>query len=127
MLFVSFIRWWYGFGWLDQAKLVRVRFDRTADLFSIELSLRTFFKPFRQIDAEGARKGSLDVILRAMFDQLFSRFVGSFARMILIVVGSLAVFIEALVGVARLAVWPILPVMPLFGFWFMLLGWMSWL
>ena len=113
MLFVSLIRWWYGSGWLDQLTLVRDRFDRTADLFSLELSLRTLFKPFRQIDADRTRKGSLDVILRALFDQLFSRFIGALARTTLIVVGSTALLFEGLLGVVRLAAWPLVPVLPL--------------
>lgn len=127
MLFVSLIRWWYGLGWLDQVRLVRSRFDRTADLFSIELSLRTLFKPFRQIDADGVRKGSLDVIFRAWFDQLFSRLVGSFARTVLIVIGSIAVFIEAVVGLVRLAVWPVLPLAPVVGLVLVTMGWIPWL
>ena len=127
MLFVSLIRWWYGLGWLDQVRLVRSRFDRTADLFSIELSLRTLFKPFRQIDADEVRKGSLDVIFRAWFDQLFSRLVGSFARTVLIVIGSIAVFIEAVVGVVRLAVWPVLPLAPVVGLVLVTMGWIPWL
>lgn len=127
MLFVSFLRWWYGSGWLDQLTLVRERFDRTADLFSIELSLRTLFKPFRQIDADRARKGSLDVILRTMFDQLFSRFIGAFARMTLIIVGSIALFMETLVGLARLAGWPLIPALPLLMVPIAMSGWVSWL
>lgn len=127
MLFVSFIRWWYGSGWLDQLTLVRERFDRTADLFSIELSLRTLFKPFRQIDADRARKGSLDVILRAMFDQLFSRFVGALARMTLIIVGSIALCMEALVSLVRLAGWPLIPALPVLMMSIAMSGWPSWL
>lgn len=127
MLFVSFLRWWYGSGWLDQLTLVRERFDRTADLFSIELSLRTLFKPFRQIDADRARKGSLDVILRTMFDQLFSRFIGAFARMTLIIVGSIALFMETLAGLARLAGWPLIPALPLLMVPIAMSGWVSWL
>lgn len=127
MLFVSFLRWWYGSGWLDQLTLVRERFDRTADLFSIELSLRTLFKPFRQIDADRARKGSLDVILRTMFDQMFSRFIGALARTTLIVVGSIALCIEGLVGTIRLAGWPLLPLMPLLMVPVAMSGWVLWL
>ena len=127
MLFVSLIRWWYGLGWFDQVRLVRGRFDRTAGLFSIELSLRTLFKPFRQIDADRARKGSLDVILRGWFDELFSRVVGSFARMFLIIIGSVAILLEAMFGGLRLAIWPILPVMPLLAVGLAFTGWIPWL
>lgn len=126
MLFVSLLRWWYGSGWLDQVSLVRGRFDRTADYFSIELSLRTLFKPFRQIDADGVRKGSLDVVLRSMFDQLFSRFFGAVIRSLLIIVGSVALAVEGIAGVFRLALWPMVPATPLFGVMLAVLGWFPW-
>lgn len=126
MLFVSLIRWWYGLGWLDQVRLVQQRFDRTADFFSLELSIRNFFKPFRQIDADAARKGSLDVILRASFDQLFSRFIGSVARGFLIVLGSLAIAVEGVVGGVRLIVWPLIPVLPLVSLPFVFGEWQPW-
>lgn len=127
MLFVSLMRWWYGLGWLDQLKLVRDRFDRTADFFSIELSLRTLFKPFRQIDADAARKGPLNVVLRAMFDQMFSRVFGAIIRTILIVVGCVAILGEALVGGLRLALWPAIPLLPIITLPLAVSGWMPWL
>ena len=126
MLFVSLLRWWYGLGWLDQLKLVRDRFDRTADFFSIELSLRTLFKPFRQIDAEGVGKAPLPVVLRAWFDQLFSRVFGAVIRSIMIVIGSVVILGEAILGGIRLAVWPLVPLLPLVALPFALTGWMPW-
>lgn len=126
MLFVSLVRWWYGFGWLDQVGLVRVRLDKMADLFSIELLLRTLLKPFRQIDANVARKGSLDVILRGVFDQLFSRIFGMVIRLLMIVVGSVAVFGEGLFGVLRLSLWPLLPFVPFVGVALAVTGWLPW-
>ena len=126
MLFVSLIRWWYGTGWLDQLRLVRERFDRSADFFSLELSFRTLFKPFRQIDADGVRKGSLGVMLRATFDQLFSRLIGAFARTILIIVGSVALLLEGLAGVVRLIIWSLMPGLPAIGLVLAISEWMPW-
>lgn len=126
MLFVSLVRWWYGMGWLDQVSLVRDRFDRTADFFSIELSLRTLFKPFRQIDAEGVTKAPLNVVLRALFDQLFSRVFGAIIRTFVIIIGSVAILIEAFLGVFRLVTWPLVPVAPLIGVVIASLRWVPW-
>ncbi len=126
MLFVSLLRWWYGLGWLDQLKLVRGRFDRAADFYSIELSARSLFKPFRQIDADRVRKGSLDIVIRAMFDQLFSRLFGAFIRTMLIVIGCVGIFFEAIVGGLRLLFWPLAPLLPLLLLPVALLGWMPW-
>lgn len=127
MLFVSLLRWWYGLGWLDQLKLVRDRFDRTADFFSIELSLRTLFKPFRQIDADAVSKGPLNVVLRAMFDQMFSRVFGAVIRSIMIIIGSIAILLEAIFGGLKLAMWPLVPVLPLIALPLTLTGWIPWL
>lgn len=127
MLFVSLLRWWYGLGWLDQLGLVRLRFERTADFFSIGLSLRTLAQPFKQIDADTSRKGSLDIIMRAMFDQLFSRFMGIVVRSILIVVGCVMLGIEALLGGLRLVVWPFIPAAPVLVLPIAMSGWMPWL
>jgi len=126
MLFVSLMRWWYGLGWLDQLTLIRLRFEKTADFFSIGLMLKTLVQPFKQIDADPQRKGSLDVLLRALFDQLFSRFVGLIVRSVLIVVGCVALAVEALVGGIRLVVWPLLPIAPLLVAPFVISGWMLW-
>lgn len=127
MLFVSFVRWWYGLGWLDQVGLVRQRLGRTADFFSIRLSLKTLFSPFKQIDADRTKKGSLDVILRAVFDQLFSRFVGVIVRSILIVIGCIALLGEILVGSLGLAAWPFMPIAPLVMLPVATTGWIPWL
>ncbi len=126
MLFVSLLRWWYGLGWLDQLKLVRNRFDHTADFFSIELSLRTLFKPFRQIDAEGVSKAPLPVILRAWFDQMFSRVFGAVIRSIMIVIGSVAILLEAMIGGVRLVLWPAIPLLPILALPLVVTGWLPW-
>lgn len=126
MLLVSLMRWWYGSGWLDQLLLVRRRFDRAADFYSIELSARSLFKPFRQIDADGVRKGSLDIVLRAFFDQMFSRIFGAFIRTLLIVIGSVGILFEAIAGGIRLAAWPFVPFLPLLALPLALSGWVPW-
>ena len=120
------MRWWYGLGWLDQLALVRLRFEKTADFFSIGLTLRTLTQPFKQIDADRQRKGSLEVMMRAMFDQLFSRFMGVMVRSILILIGCLALALEALAGGLRLVVWPFIPALPLLALPLMTTGWMPW-
>lgn len=127
MLFVSFVRWWYGSGWRDQVGLVRDRIDNTADRYSIGLTLRTFFSPFRQIDADGVSKGPLDVVLRAMFDQLFSRFFGAILRSLLILVGAISIGLEIILGGVRLAVWPVVPAVPVLSLTLVFSGWMPWL
>lgn len=107
--------------------MVRDRFDNAADFFSLELALRTLFKPFRQIDAERARKGSISVILRGVFDQLFSRLIGGMIRLVLMVIGCVVIALEAIIGLLRLAVWPIVPFLPLLVLPLVMSGWIPWL
>lgn len=112
MPLISLLRWWYGRGWRDQYDLVRNRLAAVADFFSISQSARTLFSPFKQIDAGSAGQGSIDVLLRAWFDNLFSRVFGAVLRSILILVGCLVLVVEALFGILRLAGWPLVPFGP---------------
>lgn len=123
MPFISLLRWWYGLGWLDQARLVKIRFDTMVDFFSIGLTVRTFFSPFKQIDADRSRKGSLDVILRAMFDQVFSRLFGAVVRSFLIVFGCIELCLEAIMGATRLLLWPFVPLAPVILLMVSMTGW----
>lgn len=127
MLFVSLVGWWYGAGWMGQVRLVRGWVARIADFFSIGLLVRTWFKPFRQIDADRARKGSLDVIIRGAFDQLFSRLIGALARTVLILVGISSIAISSVIGILRLALWPLVPPLPLVALLPVMTGWLPWL
>jgi hypothetical protein len=126
MLFVSLIRWWYGFGWLDQSKQIQRRVAKTADFFSIGLCLQTLFQPFKQIDASTTGKQSLSVAVRAFLDRLFSRVFGAVIRSLLIVAGSLALGIEVFVAGLRLAVWPLIPLLPLLSLPLVITGWIPW-
>ncbi|MGK2896278.1 MAG: hypothetical protein ACSLEY_01585 [Candidatus Saccharimonadales bacterium] len=118
----AFLSWWYGDGWRQRARLIGERLIATLDYFSIDLLLKTLFAPFRQISA-GKIRGSLDIQLRAFFDQLISRLIGGFVRLVLIVVGSVWLVITALIGGFILAIWGFLPLLPLVGIIVAILGW----
>lgn len=117
----ALFRWWYGTGWLGELTVQAGRLDRVEDYFSFGNLLRTFFQPFKQIDA-GARRGGLDVQFRAWFDKTMSRLVGAVARLVLLLVGMLWWLLSALMGVCWLLVWPFLPLAPLIGLVMMLLN-----
>ena len=120
-MLTSFLSWWYGEGWLIQINEVKNRLSRVNDRYSISLLLSTLFSPFRQISA-GSVRGPLGVQLRAWLDRLVSRFIGAGIRSVLIFIGIVAAFLEVLVGVLRLALWPLMPVMPVVGFVAMTVG-----
>jgi hypothetical protein len=114
MIGMALVSWWYGVGWSGLARNVRARVASALLFFSVGLLLKTLFDPFRQIDAGNVR-GSLEVQLRAWFDRSFSRFVGFFVRMTVVVFGLVVAAMIGLIGVVQMLVWPLLPVLPLVG------------
>lgn len=110
----AFIRWWYGPGWRDRLTAAKLRLAKTSDYFSISLMARNLFQPFRQISA-GSVRGSLEVHLRAWLDRLISRFIGTIIRSFMIIIGAVWWLVLALTSVVWLAIWALLPLMPLVG------------
>lgn len=114
LLVTSLLTWWYTDGWRARARLVSNRLDATIDYFSFDLLLKTLFAPFRQISA-GRVDGSLEVQFRALIDKLFSRIIGAFIRLIILVVGGIAVVVQVLAGVVILVGWTLVPLLPIIG------------
>jgi len=126
MFIVGLLSWWYGAGWVAEAKRVRERIASVADYFSIGLLAKTLFSPFRQISA-GNVDGPLGVRWRAFIDRLISRCIGALMRTFLIVFGIVAIALIAVMGVVALVVWLLIPVLPIVGCVMMLAGWVpSW-
>lgn len=123
---MALVSWWYGSGWLDQVGLVRTRFARVADRYSLGLLARTLFSPFKQLDAYGNGGDSLDAKLRGWLDLQISRMIGAMIRSFMLFFGLLAMLIEALVALLRLVVWPLLPLLPVIGFLLTMIGWVPW-
>ena len=124
---MALVSWWYGSGWLDQVGLVRKRFAQVADRYSLGLLARTLFSPFKQLDAYGNGGNSLDAKLRGWLDLQISRMIGAMIRSFMLIVGLLALLIEALIAVSRLIAWPLLPILPFVGLLLMMIGWIPWL
>jgi hypothetical protein len=95
------------------------------DYFSIDLLIRTFFSPFRQISA-GKVDGPLGVQMRALLDRIISRIIGAMVRFTMIIVGSLAIGFHALVGSFLVLFWALIPLLPLVGLVFFVTGWIPW-
>lgn len=115
MLLVSeLLRWWYGDGWRKHAQFVALRLEGTMDYFSVDLLVKTLFAPFRQISA-GKVDGPIGMQLRAMVDKLFSRVIGAFVRTILLLIGGITIGVQAVIGVAVLVFWAIIPLLPVIG------------
>lgn len=122
LLITELLRWWYGDGWRLRAKLVANRLDGTIDYFSVDLLIKTLFAPYRQISA-GRVDGPLGVQFRVMVDKLFSRVIGAIIRLIILLIGAIAIGLQALFGMIVLAAWGVLPFLPIVGAVFALMGW----
>lgn len=94
-----------------------------ADRYSIEQLAGSLFAPFRQLDT-GPVGGALTVRLRAWVDRLVSRFIGAGIRLVMIVIGLIVFVVSSLFGLVWLAIWPLLPLLPVIGFG---LTWSGWL
>ena len=113
-MIIDFLTWWYGAGLANAFRGVRRRAAGVLDDFSVGLLARTWFAPFRQIEA-GSVRGSLQVQLQAWFGRTFSRFFGAGLRSIVIVIGLIAAALAWLGGLLVLLCWPFLPVLPALG------------
>lgn len=104
---------------------LREKLVGTLDYFSIDLLLRTFFSPFRQISA-GQVRGPLGVQMRALLDRIISRVIGAMIRLVMIIVGIFAIILYALIGGLMVAVWGIIPVLPVLGIVLFVSEWVPW-
>ena len=125
MFVVGLLSWWYSEGWARRFKNLSEQIAKAYDYFSIDLLTKTLFSPFRQISAGGV-SGPMSVRMRAFFDNLISRFIGAFMRIIMIVVGVLWIMIVSIIGFLRLVIWPFIPVLPMLGLMMVFTGWIPW-
>jgi hypothetical protein len=108
MLMLEFVRWWYGRGWAGALQAVKDRAAALSELFSISILLRTLFSPWRRIITyPGA---GLDAHLRAMLDNLVSRFIGFFVRISVLIAAGVVFVAWFVMSALELALWPVLPV-----------------
>jgi hypothetical protein len=125
MFILGLLSWWYGAGWRGRVTMLRERLAATTDYFSIDLLLRTFFSPFRQISA-GKVDGSLNVQLHAFFDRLISRAIGAMIRSFMIAVGLVAIISYTGIGVILVIMWAIVPLLPFIGIGLTVMEWIPW-
>lgn len=123
---VGLISWWYGAGWIGQWGRVVRRWARTLQFFSVGQLLSTLFSPYRQISAHGGGD-SFPEAVRAFFDKLISRIIGSIVRMATILVGLLVITLQVVFESAITIFWLVLPVVPIACAVMFALGWVpSW-
>lgn len=116
MLLFEFFRWWYSEGIIARIKSVMNAISHTADAFSIGLMIKTLFRPFKRISAAGSGvTQSLDNKMKELGDQLISRFIGFFARTVMILAGTLSLIVLFFGGVLLVIFHLFMPIAPIIG------------
>ncbi len=106
-MLTAFFKWWYGAGWVAVAKGVSKRTASLNASLSTTSLLRTLFAPWRRIITyPGA---GLDAKMRALADNLFSRVVGFFVRLFVLIAAGLMLVLVTLATLIETLVWPLLP------------------
>ncbi|MDR0591095.1 MAG: hypothetical protein LBG75_00810 [Candidatus Nomurabacteria bacterium] len=127
MLLMSLFSWWYGGGVKKELAYLLEAMSRSIDYFSIGLLFKTWFAPFRQIDAGQSAIAPVDIKIRMFFDRLVSRFIGAFMRTIVIIIGILSLSVQLVGSVLAVAVYLLLPFLPVIGVVMYIVGWVpSW-
>ena len=125
MFIVGLLQWWYTDGWRRRSIMLKERLDRTMDYFSISLLIKTMFSLFRQ-DGAGSVNGPLSVKINAFFGRLISRAIGAMIRSAVLIIGCFTIAFTAIGGMIALALWSIVPLVPIIGALLALTGWMPW-
>ena len=112
MLAQGLISWWYIDGYKLFVKKLWKKLGDTADLFSIGSLLKTLFAPYRQIAANETGV-SFDDKMFALIDRFVSRFVGSVARIGIVLAGIIVITLQFIVSILSFIVWPLLPMFPI--------------
>lgn len=107
MLFLSFVQWWYGPGWLDNINQTRERLSRFAKNFSVGILLRTLFAPWKQIDAGTSAPGQ--TAMQKFLDRLISRLVGFVVRCLTLLVAFIGLVLVLIFQIALIVLWPLFP------------------
>jgi hypothetical protein len=111
MLIVGLFSWWYGKGWAGVARSTHHRLAALAEMFSVDILLRTLFSPWRRIITyPGA---GLEARLRAFADNLVSRAVGFTVRLFALLAAAAAFVLLTAIGVIELITWPLVPLLAL--------------
>lgn len=122
MFAVYLLGWWYGVGWKEQLMLTGARVSRIGKAFSGGTLLRTLFSPWKQLVSAPERDAAVGDKLRALLDNIVSRFVGFMVRIITLIAACLSMVIVLIVNIIIIIAWPLVPLLPFIfvGLWALL-------
>lgn len=122
MFLVGILSWWYGKGWLSRIQIVSDHLKTSVDFFSVGLLIKTLFSPYKQISA-GSVDGFIGDRIRAFFDRLLSRVIGSIVRTFVIIFGLIVMLLQSIYGLIVLVFWLLIPFLPAIGLIGWVIGW----
>lgn len=108
MVVFEMFRWWYSDGYRDLLIRIKDRIVRVWHYFSVALLVKTLFAPWKRIITYPGK--SIQERLRAVIDNLVSRLVGFFVRVLVIFVAVIVVIIATLLGGLMVIAWPFAPI-----------------
>jgi len=107
LMLLELVLWWYGRGWSSAWKATAKNTKLIQQMFSLPVLLRTLFYPWKQITAVPGR--SLDEKFRAMIDNLVSRTIGFFVRLLTLFAALGAIVLVFTANLIIAAAWPLVP------------------
>ncbi|MDX1765705.1 MAG: hypothetical protein R3313_02000 [Candidatus Saccharimonadales bacterium] len=111
MLFGAFLTWWYGRGWAATLDQAGHRMKILVEIFSIPILFKTLFSPWKQIVSVSSKDQALNIKMRTVIDNIISRFVGFWVRLIVLFTGLLGMLGAAIIGLIWIIAWPIIPLL----------------
>ncbi len=91
------------------------------NFFSFKLLLKTFFSPWRRYKWSYPKSFDIVEFFNALISNTFSRILGAFMRIILIVVGALFQALVALAGLIIFVCWFLVPIIIIAGILFVII------
>ncbi len=113
MITVAFFQWWYSSGWVQQFKRILGRPLKLLKSFDTGTLAMTLFKPWKRDISQAYADTSLAGRFRVMIDNLISRFIGFWIRLITLFVVLAGALILTVFELVVAVTWPVLPFMPI--------------
>lgn len=110
MFIVYLLSWWYGPGWLSQWRQLVQKTSAIGQAFSGKTLLKTLFSPWKRVVTLPNQNANIQQKLRALEDNLISRFVGFWVRFFTLLAALVMLVLVGLIYLGLALVWPLLPI-----------------
>ncbi len=112
MLFLDFLKWWYGPGWLLRVQMLSQHVKNMSEFFSVGTLLKTLFAPWRQNITRTLDDQGISASFSALLDNIISRLVGFTVRVFVFFVAIISLAVVAILNLIYVVIWPLIPFSP---------------